>query len=81
MDKNKNKKCFILCLIVSSLFSCSLIADWVTLTDGREVCGIDFKKINKGYLFTLENGKTVFIKTANFSSLISTVRISEDPAN
>jgi hypothetical protein len=43
-------------------------ADWVTLTDGSRVRGIDYKRKGKGYLFTIENGKTVYIKARNVAS-------------
>ncbi len=50
------------------MFCSAVFADLVTLTDGRAFRGIDFKKVKQGHLFTIENGKTVFIKSANFES-------------
>ncbi len=37
-------------------------ADWVTLKDGRRVRGIDYEKCPKGFLFTVEDGRTAFIR-------------------
>ena len=45
----------------SALLFSSARADWVVLTDGRRVQGIDYKKRSGGYLFTVETGKTVYI--------------------
>jgi hypothetical protein len=42
-------------------------ADWVTLTDGRRIRGIQFKKHGSGYLFTGEDGRTAFIPAAHLA--------------
>lgn len=57
------------CLVIPFILMSTLpaMADTVTLTDGRQFRGIHLKKVRQGYVFTIENGKTVFIKQDNFA--------------
>ena len=59
---------FVISGLLAALCGSPAWADWVTLHDGSRVRGIDYKKRGKGYLFTIENGKTVYIKAKNVAS-------------
>ncbi len=49
-------------VLLAMLLCASTRADWVILKDGRSYRGIDYRKHGKGYLFTVESGKTAFIQ-------------------
>jgi hypothetical protein len=62
------RRCMVVCCALVLAAASSVRADWVILTDGHRVRGIDLKKQKNGYLFTVETGKTAFIKTKDFGS-------------
>ena len=65
---------YVLSGLLAVLFGVPAQADWVTLTDGSRVQGVDYKKRGSGYLLTIESGKAVFIKAKNIVSYTKSPR-------
>jgi hypothetical protein len=55
--------------VVLTLPFSPLLGDWVVLKSGKRLQGIDYRKQgDKGFLFTLETGKTVFLPDSDIIS-------------